>query len=386
MNLLASSDKPLFFQAGNGTDSAAPSPRFSDAIRTDVRSLSGMQKEALVSSARSGMTWRLASDEGAYLNGDDEAPCPLSFVTTGLVCSYLDEITTLARERAVDIGKLQLVQDNYYTMRGSALKGTMTGGAKDIELEVRLESTASRDELSRLIHDAIAASPVSGLTHATLPSLFSLHHNGRALTCGGVHAVAGPIVLSAPDSAFDAAEPLPGNGVELIRRAGMSPKTDELTSFAGSSLAEQQDRILHVRGICEQRADGICHVEQQLFNPHGSIFHYLCDAPPDQGGSGQAPDALSYVSAGIGFCFMTQLGRYAKIARKDLRDYRIVQDTHFGPGQAAPIETHVYMESGEDDAFAQTALAMSEQTCFLHALCRTPVKTRVRLTPWREAA
>jgi hypothetical protein len=93
---------------------------------------------------------------------------------------------------------------------------------------------------------------------------------------------------------------------------------------------------------------------------------------------------------------MTQLGRYARITRKDLRDYRIAQDTHFSlggatgdtgrAGEAESVETHVDLISGDDDAFAQTALAMSEQTCFLHALCRTDVRTRIRLSPFREAA
>ena len=114
------------------------------------------------------------------------------------------------------------------------------------------------------------------------------------------------------------------------------------------------------------------------------------EAEGEAGGQGRAPDAASYISAGIGFCFMTQLGRYAKIAKKDLSDYRVLQDTHFSlggatantgeAGSADPVETHVDLVSEEDDAFAQTALAMSEQTCFLHALCRTDIKTRIRLT------
>jgi hypothetical protein len=86
---------------------------------------------------------------------------------------------------------------------------------------------------------------------------------------------------------------------------------------------------------------------------------------------------------------MTQFGRYAKIARKDLRDYRIVQDTHFSlggasantgkAGHADPVETHVFLQSGENDEFARLALDMSEQTCFLHALCKTDLKTRVSI-------
>ena len=87
---------------------------------------------------------------------------------------------------------------------------------------------------------------------------------------------------------------------------------------------------------------------------------------------------------------MTQIGRYARIARKDVQGYRIVQDTHFTkggasggtgePGDADAVETDVYLETGEDDAFARTLLDMSEQTCFLHAFCRAELKTKLKIS------
>ena len=80
------------------------------------------------------------------------------------------------------------------------------------------------------------------------------------------------------------------------------------------------------------------------------------------------------MAAGIAFCFMTQLGRYASILRKNLDAYNVIQDVHFaqtGTGPVDPVETHVYLSSSEDEEFARAALSMGEQTCFLHALCRT---------------
>jgi hypothetical protein len=85
-------------------------------------------------------------------------------------------------------------------------------------------------------------------------------------------------------------------------------------------------------------------------------------------------NAATYPSAGIAFCFMTQSGRYAKIVKKEVKDYRIIQDTHFVPGAFGPVETHVFLATDHDDMFARTILDMSEQTCFLHALCRTRVQ------------
>jgi uncharacterized OsmC-like protein len=389
---LKESARPLFFRVGSNSTPGldAADDRLGDSLRTHVRSLSVMQKEALVVSRRTGASWRLASDEGAYLDGDDEAPCPLSFVTTGMVGSYMHEILALARARSIEIRNIVLIQDNYYTMQGSALKGTMTGGARDVEIEAQVESPADRDTLVSLLYDATAASPLHGLLRGRHESLFSLTHNGLPVACDRVASLAGKALAAVPDTVFEAAVPAAGDFSDLVRRDGPSPKTHETTGFAGSSLAEHQDRTLHLRGICRRRDDGVKRIEQQLFNPHGSIFHFLCDEAEIDGGSGAAPDAASYLSAGIAFCFMTQLGRYAKIAKTSLQDYRVVQDTHFSQGGASgatgragradPVETHVRLESQEDDAFARRALDMAEQTCFLHALCRTDLKTRIRLS------
>ncbi len=396
-NPLKECGKPLFFKVANARDIgfSAPQNRKGQSIRLAVRSLSVMQKEALVASSLTGAVWRVASDEGAYLAGLDEGPCPLSFLTTGMVSSYMEEILALAKLRRTPIRHIKLIQDNYYTMKGSALKGTMTGGARDIELEAQIDSEADQSSLHALLLDAVAASPLNGLMRGTKNSLFALVHNGRQIPLGKAKPI-GSAALPDPGDTFDRAQPMPGDWSTLIVRNGMSPKTEETVTLAGDSLKEEQDRTLHVRGVCTLRPDGIKHIEQQLFNPHGSTFHYLCEEGVANGGKGRAPDAASYISAGIGFCFLTQLGRYAKIAKKKLGSYRIIQDTHFSlggasggtgkPGDADPVETNLYLESEEDDDLARAALDMSEQTCFLHAFCRTDLKAKVRITRAAVAA
>lgn len=390
-NVLGADARPRFFPV-ELAPLAPPPARLGQAVRFVARSLSVMQKEGLAISSATGRAWRLVSDEGAYLDGADEAPCPLSFLTVGMVSMFMDEILALARQRGIRADGIELVQDNYYTMKGSALRGTMTGGARDVVLEARVASNADAETLRALVRDAVAAAPIHGLLRGAKDSLFTLTHNGAAVAPDKAKPVPGdpPADLAAE---LDGLEPAAGDWLDSIRRGGMSPKTEEATSHQGSSLAEEQDRTLHVRGICTVRDDGVKEIEQQLFNPHGSVFRFLCDE------QGRAPDAASYIAAGIGFCFMTQLGRYAKIARKDLAAYRVVQDLHLSPGEASggsarapdragaadPVETHVFLDSGEDDAFARAALDMGEQTCFLHALCRTDLKVRVGVTA-REAA
>ncbi|MBT5074324.1 MAG: OsmC family protein [Kordiimonadaceae bacterium] len=381
-NILGNSDNPLFYPIDGETRVSAPDNRMGDAVRLYVRSLSVMQKEAVVACAGSDISWRLTSDEGAYLNGFDEAPCPLSFLTTGMVSSYMNEILSLAKKRGIAINNIRLIQDNYYTMKGSALKGTMTGGAKNIDLEAQIDSDGDTETLRSLIYDAISASPLNGLMRGEKESLFTLNHNGENISMDKAKAVGENLDEITPCDLKVAV----GDWSGIINKAGVSPKTKDTNSSHGSSLADEQDRLLHLRAICTLRDDGVKMIEQHLYNPHGSIFHYLCDE------NDRAPNAISYIAAGIGFCFMTQLGRYAKIARKDLHGYTIIQDMHFSKGgasggtgkagEAAPVETHVYIKSGEDDDFARTTLDMSEQTCFLHAFCRTDLKAKIKISDY----
>lgn len=379
----ASGNAPFFLVANAGElGLTAPDNRKGDAVRTIVRSLSGFQKEALVTSARSGQTWRLVSDEGAYLSGHDAAPCPLAFLTTGMVSAYINEITALAAEQSVELRKLRLIQNNYYTMQGSMRQRTMVGGALPVELEVEVDCDLDDAALQELLMNAVHASPLNGLMRGQLPSLFTLTKNGAQIETGQAQALAADVI------------PVPGPGaiemtqgdLKLIERFGKSPEkaVAKGTKAAASSLSDHQDRTLNPAGICTLREDGVKEIEQHLYSPHGSIFRFLSDE------GGRAPDAVSYISAGIAFCFMTQFGRMASMEKLDLPEYAIVQDTHFSlggasggtgkAGEADPVETHVHLTTSEDDDVARDMLDVSEQTCFLHAFCRTDLKTKLKVT------
>ena len=386
---------PLFFAVDESAGFEAPAERLDGAQRTRVRHLSGMQKEALVTSGRSGSTWRLASDEGDYLDGDDVAPCPLAFMTTGMVCSYANEVLALAEERDVELSDLELVQDNYYTMTGSALRGDMTGGALNPEVEVRIDADADEAALQELVADAVESAPVTGLLSGQLENAFALSLEGQRLDTDRVPELDEPLLDAEAhrfeEIARDAGEQDPPLGRNTGRKTPeFTGDRGEYTSGESSSLASEQDRVLHLRGTCTLREDGVKSVEVELYSPLGSVFELLSDEPEGHGGRGRAPDAMTYVAAGLGFCFMTQFGRYADIVGKELADYRIVQDTHFaggaagggsgGPGRADPVETHVFLRSSEGEAFARDVLDMSEQTCFLHALCRTDLEPEVSVT------
>ncbi len=374
-----------FFKVANadavGID--APDNRKGDAVRTWVRALSGFQKEALVRSARTGDTWRFVSDEGPYLNGHDAAPCPLAFLSTGMVASFMNEILALAKIRDLEIRKLKLTQDNYYTMQGSMQRRTMVGGAENIELEVEIDCDLEDAALMEFLVEATYASPLNGLMRGRIESLFKLGKNGHELATAQANELDGALFPD-PGNHFARAEPAPSDQ-SLLVPVGLTPKKAVAlgTAAGGSSLSDEQNRRLNVGAIAVMREDGIKDIQQVLYSPHGTSFRFLSAE------DGRAPDAVSLISAGIGFCFMTQFGRFVSMLNLDLPDYRIVQDTHFslggasgGTGQAGsadPIETHVYLETGEPDAMAQEMLDISEKTCFLHAFCKTDLKTKLKI-------
>jgi uncharacterized OsmC-like protein len=382
-DIIGASPLPPFFKLANSSAISAPDNRRGDALRTCVRSLSGFQKEALVRSARTGDTWRLVSDEGPYLNGHDAACCPLAFLSVGMVASFMNEITAYAQQRNVTIRKLKLTLDNFYTMKGSMPRRTMVGGAENIELQVEIDCDLADGELNRFLTDATFASPLNGLMRGQLNSLFKLARNGQPLTCGSATELSSAL-LPDPASQFENIE-ISTSDRPLLEKVGPTPKKEVVggTATGSSSLSDEQDRRLNIGAVAVLREDGLKDIQQMQYSPYGTSFRLLSSE------DGRAPDANTLISAGIGFCFMTQFGRFVSMLKLDLPDYRIVQDTHFSlggasgntgkPGEADPIETHVYLQTTESDDTAREMLDISEQTCFLHAFCRTDLKTKLKV-------
>ena len=401
-NVLGGDPRPVFFAVDRpdalGLD--GPPPGDGETVRVWARLLAGMQKEAVVRSTAGG-AWRLASDEGPYLDGFDAAPCPLAFMTVGMVSSWMNAVLDAARARGVTVRDLVLVQDNRYTMEGSALNGTMTGGALPVELEVRVDAHAGDDAVRELVAAAVRGASVYDVLRRPHVSRFALAVNGAEAPVGRAATLEAGLAAD-PAGAFSRVAPADPAGVPVVRLEAVKPVAG-VAGGAGTSLRAEQRRQLHLRAVCRRRADGVKEIEQQLHSPLGSTFRFLSDEPPEKGGRGAAPSAASFMAAGVAFCFMTQLGRYAAILGKDLHGYRIVQDARFpdraaavaassnlaaarsrpgaAPAAGAPpagatgaVETHVHLDTREGVDFARRCLDMGEQTCFLHALYRTPLE------------
>jgi hypothetical protein len=304
-----------------------------------------------------------------------------------MVSSYMNEITHLTTLRDTEAQHARLTLENFYTMEGSALQGTMIGGALNPRLSVELNASASDDDIEELVADAVASSPVNGLLTNELGSQFTLYHNGEAVPVGRVEPLAASPQPD-PGDQFERAELAEVSvAPDLMVRLRPASQVQGLPGGVNSSLQESQSRTLHVRATCVEGDDGVKNIVENLISPIGSEFGFRSNEVPPFGGAVLAPDAVTYLSAGIGFCFMTQFGRYARITRKQLDEYRIVQDTHFYPGDGKQlgrmdaVETHVYLVSPEDVEFSRRTLDMGEQTCFLHATCRTQLGIEVKCRP-----
>ena len=386
-DILGQDRRPAFFPVANANELGLepPDDRHGLSLRTWVRALAGMQKEALVVNGATGKAWRLISDEGPYLAGHDRAPCPLCTFITGMVAAYTNEITRLAKARGIEVDDLELTLGNHYSMEGSALKGTMLGGAMSPDLVVDITADADSADLDDLVRQAVSASPVHGLLSGEKNSLFTLSWNGAQIPVGAVASL-GTDAHPAPDGLFGGVE-IADVAVadDLMTRVKTADQVEGVPGGVNTSLQDSQSRTLHVQARCRVREDGVKVIDENLYQPIGSEFRFLSDESPEAGGQGLAPDAASYLAAGIGFCFMTQFGRYAAITKKQLDDYRIVQDLHFkpggpgAPGDADPIETHVYLDTPEGEEFARKTLDMGERTCFLHATCRTDLTPEVEV-------
>lgn len=353
-----------------------------------ARSLEGMQKEAIVHNRRTGTTWRLSCDEGPYLNGTDLAPFPLAFFTAGMAISIASNIRALIEAEGASLDGVEIILDNYYTMEGSAIRGDMIGGAMPAELTVKAPEI-EKATLEKIVEAAVRWSPATAYLRDKLISEFSLHRNGGLAPTGALKSTVGEIPAS-PEGDFDRIEQAGDTRLSapILSKLESAEKLFDVEGGVGTSLHAEQKRILHVRGVVHINEERPYETRIQLFKPIGSIFRFIGDDPPHRGGRGRAPSGLDYLPAGVAFCYMTQIGRYAQIVKQNLRSYQIVQATVFdapspslsdGAATARPVVTHVFVETEEDLEKTQELIRMGEQTCFLHAVLRSsnPVNIHV---------
>lgn len=353
-------------------------------LRVDARAMGAHQKEALVHEGAAGPVWRLVSDEGPYLKGSDMAPFPLGFFNSGLQADLLGRLARLAAMRSLPISNVGLELDNTFSFSGSFFKGDGKGTAQAAQVRLALDGTAADDEVRALVRDAIAASPALAAMSTPLDSTFALYVNG----------IRRQVTEALPSTASDAPDPLKtyrtppaplADGKDLPGITTKTPQPPVQTEVMPSSGSKFELRVLgHSRLTDLSR--GLTQEQTRLQAPPGSHFGFETD---EMGLSGPAaPSGLALLSAGVSFCYMTQLLRYAEYLKYRVRAIRMVQYNpfalHAGPGgsqigAAGPVDTHLFLHGDEPDEVMQRLLVMGAQTCYLHAALKAALAPQVEV-------
>ena len=87
----------------------------------------------------------------------------------------------------------------------------------------------------------------------------------------------------------------------------------------------------------------------------------------DEGGGDRAPCGLALLSAGLAFCYMTQLARYVEAMKLAVGSIRLVQFSPYANGSAGAVDTHLFLHGEAPESVHTNLLSMAARTCYLHA-------------------
>jgi hypothetical protein len=355
-----------------------------DVFKVEARHLTGHQREAVVTEGAGGSAWRVTSDEGLHLKGTDLAPFPFGFFNAGLQGDLFHRIRSAAVAGGIAVDQLEIDLTNEYWLTGSFALGTARGYAEPTQVEVRIRSEASQAVILKLVNDAVVASPAMAFLRAALTSTFALYINGKRRQIAGV----------VNSTARDALDPLATQFNAGRRQNGMDerPNWIEKTGqrevgtpvLAPPGTTTRIVRKVKGRG---QLVDpgGMTEMETWLELPGMSHFVFRTDASV----SGRAPSGLALMSAGLAFCYLTQVARYIECLKLRIGGVRLVQYSPYaltaesgsGPmtALAEPIDTHLFLDGEATDETHENLLTMAARTCFLHATAAAVLPPTLRV-------
>ena len=370
-----SSGFPLAFKTRQGT---ARSPLLTSETARDVfvaeaRSLTGYQKEGVVTEGAGGSAWRMTTDEGKHLKGTDLAPFPLGFYNAGLHADLLRRIVVIAQARGMATPDVAIKLQNFYFLNGSFVRGDAIGNAKPANIHVKIQSEAHSDEVAALVSDAVRASPALASMRSALTNTFAIYVNGRRHPVTTLKNSAMPDAADPYRTYSNSPSPLAGarDLPDLIHKTGEVQDGDIVDVSDGAirrvvRTVSGASRLLDPTGVTE--------VDTWLEVAGLSHFAFKTDERKD---GDQGPSGLALIAAGIVFCYMTQLTRYIQDQKFDIHGVRIVQYTPFllsgspsdgtWTGAIEPVDTHLFLNGGADDETHERLMTIAANTCYLHA-------------------
>ncbi|MEX2616245.1 MAG: OsmC family protein [Alphaproteobacteria bacterium] len=364
---------PLAIDAAAACAGLEPPPDGFERIWAAFDPLEVMQKRGQVFRPAADEAWQLLCDEGPGLGGTDWAPPPLAWFAAGMACSVAGAVAEKAAAQGIPASALSVDMTNHYSLSGSILQGTMEGTGLNPDVAVSIRDLPKR-AVSALALEAVSGSLAGYLMRSAFISEFSLVSHGAPVPLDppGCGLAVGIDVLPAA--------PLSAVGTSCIVKSGLRPDDPTFVQTGGSGLDAVQNRRNRVSATARVTADGAIVGETGIARPKAGVFAWRGSS---DAGSPTAPSSAVLLAAGIGFCFMTQLGRYAAAMKRPVHDYRMIQAIDIPlPGaapEAAPvIGTVLYLNPDEPDPeYARDVMHSAKRTCFLHSTLQSELRCRV---------
>lgn len=367
------------FRQGAGRAGIVSGVTGRDVFKVEARQLAGHQKETVVTEGATGSSWRLVSDEGRHLKGTDLAPFPLGYFNAGLQADLVNRILWLAKARSVRLESLDVQLQNFYYMTGAFFRGDGVGYAEPAKVKVVIGSAAPKDAIAMLVRAAVAASPALAAMRVAVENTFAIYVNGRrrevtTMKNSPSPDAADPLkTYTAAPSPLAVATDLP----DIVRKTGESREGTVTPAPAGTTT-----RIIRTIYGTSRLLDpaGVTETDAVLGLPGMSHFAIKSDERGATGGAtapDQGPAGLSLLSAGIAFCYMTQLSRYIEHMKYRIRQVRLVQFSPYtlqgsatdgsAHGGVESVDTHLFLHGDESDATHEKLMKIAATTCYLHA-------------------
>lgn len=372
LETIASSGYPLGFkyQQGGHRPGLLLGQNGRAVFTVQARHLTGShQKEAIVTEGDQGSAWRMVSDEGVHIKGDDLAPFPLGFFNVGLQADLANRLHHEALRAHLECHAIQIICRTGYSMAGSFFRGDGVGYASPPTIELVIDTPTSDVILNLVVKKALAASPAIALLTTPLLNSFSLTVNGceqRVKTLPS--AMMNPEIID-PFKRYPLA-PAPQHGLTTLQ--ALIEKTGQKRSGTPSLTAPAATATQRI----EREVEGRCTVDMDRLLTQSDVALQLpgmshFSFKTDESAADLAPSGLALMSAGIAFCYMTQLSRYIDYLGYKIRHLRLVQQTPFNLEHSGawvePVHTHLFFEGEESSEIHENFMRISALTCFLHA-------------------
>jgi uncharacterized OsmC-like protein len=348
---------PLAFRLREGRPPRADGLR--ETFKVDARHVGGHVREAVVTAGDGGSAWRLLSDEGLHLKGTDLAPFPFGYFNAGLQGDLMRCIRDAAIRQGVTLEALEIVLDNEYWLTGSFALGTGQGHAEPTRIQINIRSGAPAAIIATVIAAADEASPALALLRTPLVNTFALYINGRRRAVANVAASPAADVVD-PFLRYQAPPRAPAAGDAVIEK--LTAREDGEIAIAPSATTTRITRKVTGRGRLVD-ASGMTAIETWLQLPGMSHFAFRSD----EGSGDRAPCGLALLSAGLAFCYMTQIARYVEAMKLAVGSVRLVQFSPFQTGVAEGFDTHLFLNGEATEEVQTNLLTIAARTCYLHA-------------------